>query len=108
MFFSYFPFSPAQYEKESYHWSSDQSICLALLPPSIFYSLFRGQVAAERIAKRAVELYDAAFRLNASDFPSNLNILDEKVYKDADIPERLPPFEFSPHFKQVRNEWMNQ
>ena len=60
-------------------------------------------MAAERIAKRAVELYDVAFRFNASDFPSNLNVLDDEVYKDADIPERLPSFKFSPYFKQVRH-----
>ena len=69
--------------------------------PSFYHHPRCCQVAADRIAKRAVELYDAALRFNASDFPQNLNFLDEEVYKDADIPERLPSFEFSPYFKQV-------
>ena len=79
----------------------------------IYYSnLFLApQLAAERIANRAVELYDAALRQEEedednSDFPSNLNVLDSNVYKDADIPERLPTFKFSPYFKQVMSIMM--
>ncbi|KAK2155924.1 hypothetical protein LSH36_227g06072 [Paralvinella palmiformis] len=57
--------------------------------------------AAQRIARRAVLLYDAWYLKNSTSQYRQLRHLPDNIYRDSDIPSRLPPdLHFSPYFKQ--------
>ncbi|KAL8570692.1 hypothetical protein ACOMHN_039127 [Nucella lapillus] len=57
--------------------------------------------AAERLADKVLELHDSFLEQNVTVDAERLNDLSLDVYKDSDIPARLPDdLEFSPYFLQ--------
>ncbi|XP_070196192.1 voltage-dependent calcium channel subunit alpha-2/delta-2-like [Littorina saxatilis] len=57
--------------------------------------------AAERLAEKVLELHDSFLEQNMTIDADRLNDLTADVYKDSDIPTRLPPdLKFSPYFQQ--------